>query len=105
MHPHFTRLICVFLLICALPELKARAEDSFVVRIRVDAGKTHGELKPIWRFFGADEPNYGYMKDGKTLLSQLGELHRGRSFSGRTTCSLRGMERRRSNGAQLARIG
>src|SRR5436190_799817 len=49
-------------------------EESFPVKIRVDAAKTHGELKPIWRFFGADEPNYAYMKDGKTLLSQLGEM-------------------------------
>src|SRR4051812_4161219 len=51
-----------------------RADESFAVKIRVDAGKTHGELKPVWRFFGADEPNYAYMKDGKTLLSQLGEM-------------------------------
>jgi xylan 1,4-beta-xylosidase len=31
-------------------------------------------LKPIWRFFGADEPNYAYMKNGKTLVGQLGEM-------------------------------
>ena len=31
-------------------------------------------MKPIWRFFGADEPNYAYMKDGKQLLSELGQL-------------------------------
>src|SRR5258706_1133454 len=54
--------------------LAARGEESFAVKIRVDASKTHGELRPIWRFFGADEPNYGYMKDGKRLLSQLGEM-------------------------------
>jgi xylan 1,4-beta-xylosidase len=40
----------------------------------VDAGKPRGELKPIWRFFGADEPNYAYMKDGEKLLSELGKL-------------------------------
>src|SRR4029077_5917653 len=39
------------------------AEDSFPVAIHVDAGKTVGEMRPIWRFFGADEPNYAYMKD------------------------------------------
>ncbi|MCI0745476.1 MAG: hypothetical protein L0Y58_08735 [Verrucomicrobia subdivision 3 bacterium] len=48
--------------------------DSFPVSIRVEASKTTGELKPIWRFFGADEPNYAYMKHGKKLLSELGEL-------------------------------
>jgi len=47
---------------------------SFPVTIRVDAGKPLGELAPIWRFFGADEPNYAYMKDGRTLLGALGEL-------------------------------
>jgi xylan 1,4-beta-xylosidase len=31
-------------------------------------------LTPIWRFFGADEPNYACMKDGKKLLSELGRL-------------------------------
>ena len=36
------------------------------VAIRVDAAKSTGPLKPIWRFFGADEPNYAYMKDGRS---------------------------------------
>ena len=46
----------------------------FPVSIRVDAAKTMGELRPIWRFFGADEPNYAYMKNGKKLVGELGEL-------------------------------
>ena len=54
--------------------LQALAGDSFPVSIRVDATKTTGELKPIWRFFGADEPNYAYMKNGKKLVAELGEL-------------------------------
>jgi xylan 1,4-beta-xylosidase len=58
----------------------ARGEDtaapasSFPVSIRVDAGTTIGPMKPIWRFFGADEPNYAYMKDGRKLLTEIGEL-------------------------------
>src|SRR5271167_4259206 len=44
------------------------------VKIRVDASKDVGELRPIWRFFGYDEPNYTYMKDGKKLLSELSSL-------------------------------
>jgi xylan 1,4-beta-xylosidase len=40
----------------------------------VDAAKTTGELRPIWRFFGADEPNYAYMKDGRELIGELGRL-------------------------------
>jgi xylan 1,4-beta-xylosidase len=50
------------------------AGTLFPVTITVDAGKPVGELTPIWRFFGADEPNYAYMKDGKKLLSELGKL-------------------------------
>src|SRR5260370_36699333 len=50
------------------------SQADFPVAIRVDAKKTNGELRPIWRFFGADEPNYAYMKNGKKLLSELGAL-------------------------------
>ena len=47
---------------------------AFPVRISVDASKPQAELKPIWRFFGCDEPNYAYMRNGKKLLAELGEL-------------------------------
>jgi xylan 1,4-beta-xylosidase len=40
----------------------------------VDAAAGSGELHPIWRFFGADEPNYAHMKDGRKLLAELGQL-------------------------------
>ncbi len=50
------------------------ADGNFPVTIRVDAAQTHGELKPIYRFFGADEPNYATMKDGKKLLRDIGNL-------------------------------
>jgi len=52
----------------------AAATAPFHVAITVDAAKPGAALKPIWRFFGADEPNYAYMKDGKKLLSELGRL-------------------------------
>jgi xylan 1,4-beta-xylosidase len=48
--------------------------ESFPVTLTVDASKPIGELKPIWRFFGADEPNYATLKDGRKLLHELGEL-------------------------------
>ena len=50
------------------------------VSITVDAAKKLGPLKPIWRFFGADEPNYAYMKDGKKLLKDLGKLGKPQVF-------------------------
>jgi xylan 1,4-beta-xylosidase len=48
--------------------------NTIPVAIRVDAAKTKGELRSIWRFFGADEPNYAYMKHGKKLIAELGRL-------------------------------
>lgn len=48
--------------------------SAFPVKIRIDAAEKRGELKPIWRFFGADEPNYAYMKDGRKLIGELGKL-------------------------------
>jgi xylan 1,4-beta-xylosidase len=50
---------------------------AFPVAIRVDASRERGPLKPIWRFFGADEPNYAYMKDGRKLIAELGRLRPG----------------------------
>ena len=44
------------------------------VTIQVHADKPLGELTPIWRFFGADEPNYATMKNGRKLLGELGAL-------------------------------
>ncbi len=54
--------------------LLAEDTNSIPVTITVHADKPLGELKPIWRFFGADEPNYSYMKDGQKLLGELGQL-------------------------------
>jgi xylan 1,4-beta-xylosidase len=51
-----------------------QAQDPFAVEIKVDAKSSQGELRRIWRYFGADEPNYVYMKDGLKLIGQLGEL-------------------------------
>jgi len=42
--------------------------------IYVDASKALDDMKPVWAWFGYDEPNYTYMKDGKKLLSELAAL-------------------------------
>ena len=71
-----SRLLSILALLFASQNnfLFAAETNSFPVTIQVHAGKPVGELTPIWRFFGADEPNYAYMKDGKKLLSELGKL-------------------------------
>jgi len=42
--------------------------------INVDLKKETGEMKPVWAWFGYDEPNYTYMKDGKKLLTEIAAL-------------------------------
>jgi len=59
---------------------EAAAADSLPVAITVNAGKTIGELKPIWRMFGADEPNYTTMPNGRKLTAELGALRPGDVF-------------------------
>jgi len=59
---------------------RVRPAESFPVHINVDASEVTGPLRQIWRYFGADEPNYATMKDGQKLLSQLGELAPGRMY-------------------------
>lgn len=49
-----------------------RKEEPVV--IRVDAGAREGEWRPVWNYFGYDEPNYTYAKNGTKLLKELREL-------------------------------
>jgi xylan 1,4-beta-xylosidase len=62
------------IVLAAAPRASAEPAAAFPVTIQVDAAKSIGEMKPIWRFFGADEPNYATMKDGRRLLGELGAL-------------------------------
>jgi xylan 1,4-beta-xylosidase len=71
----YTVLILTLAILFAVTHAAESAATNVIpVSIRVDASKTRGELKPIWRFFGADEPNYAYMKDGRKLIGELGEM-------------------------------
>jgi xylan 1,4-beta-xylosidase len=47
---------------------------TFPVTIQVHADHPVGDWKPVWRFFGADEPNYACRPDGRKLLGELGAL-------------------------------
>ena len=78
-----SRILGVLLSVVAAPTAAAQSPApaaAFPVSIDVDAGHSKSELRRIWRFFGADEPNYAYMKDGRKLLGQLGELAPGEVF-------------------------
>ncbi len=48
------------------------AQDS--VAIHVDAAKRLGPFKPIYGYFGYDEPNFTYTANGRKLVSELAAL-------------------------------
>lgn len=52
----------------------ANSQNAQPVSIQVDLNKTIAPMKPIWAWFGNDEPNYAYMKDGQKLLKELSAL-------------------------------
>ena len=63
------------LFLCFLMCLTVEAySQSSPVKILVDLTKEKGNMKPIWAWFGNDEPNYAYMKDGKKLLAEIEAL-------------------------------
>lgn len=64
-------LVQTVLLGSLLAPLYGQSGKADPVRIRVDAADRQGPLRPVYSYFGYDEPNYTYMKDGKKLLSQL----------------------------------
>ena len=60
--------------VITLPAPAAPPAAGFPVRIQVDAGRSEGAWNPVWRFFGADEPNYATMANGRKLVGELGAL-------------------------------
>ena len=60
------------LLFATLVLNSARAQDE--VTIRVDAAKKTAPFRPIYTYFGYDEPNYTYTKNGAKLVGELVSL-------------------------------
>ncbi|MGC1483783.1 MAG: hypothetical protein WA789_08320 [Candidatus Acidiferrum sp.] len=59
----------------ALNGLSCEAQQSVpAVNIQVHADQPDGPLRPVWHYFGYDEPNYTYAPNGKKLLSELAAL-------------------------------
>jgi xylan 1,4-beta-xylosidase len=69
-------LVWVVAMFCA----HTRSAASFPVTVKIDAAKAVGVIQPIWRFFGADEPNYATRPEGEKLLMELGRLRRGEVY-------------------------
>jgi xylan 1,4-beta-xylosidase len=68
------RLISLLLLAAA----SGPAQDT--VTIHVNAAEKTGPFKPIYQYFGYDEPNYTYMKDGRNLVGELAALSPGQVY-------------------------
>lgn len=60
----------LFLILLCFENIQAQQPVS----IQVDIKKVKGKMEPVWAWFGCDEPNYAYMKDGKKLLTELGRI-------------------------------
>lgn len=55
-----------------LSSFSSPAQDTAAIQVNLD--KSKGPMQPIWAWFGYDEPNYTYMKDGKKLLTEISRL-------------------------------
>lgn len=72
----FLTTIVLFLNFCTT-ELHAQTSNvpsGGNVLVDVDLNKSIGPMYPAWAWFGYDEPNYTYMKDGKKLLTEIAQL-------------------------------
>lgn len=49
-------------------------QPATTININIDLNNKTGPMTPVWAWFGYDEPNYTYMKDGTKLLSEISEL-------------------------------
>ncbi|SNS43592.1 xylan 1,4-beta-xylosidase [Granulicella rosea] len=50
------------------------AAQQPAVKIHIDAAHPMGDYKPVWNYFGADEPNYSYAPNGAKLLRELSAI-------------------------------
>ncbi len=84
------RLGLASVLVCSLGCVGGSAQspqenEKKEVRIDVDASVSEGPWRPVWSYFGYDEPNYTYAENGKKLLGELHELDK----SGKTAVYVR----------------
>ena len=63
-----TKALGAFLIFFSVLEGLAGQEP---VAIRVDSASRQGPLRPIWKYFGYDEPNYTYMTYGRKLVGEI----------------------------------
>ncbi|HEX3105831.1 MAG TPA: beta-xylosidase, partial [Terriglobales bacterium] len=63
------------LFICLLLLTNAYGQETApTITVGVDISRTQGAIRPIWDFFGYDEPNYTYAPNGIKLLGEIAAL-------------------------------
>jgi xylan 1,4-beta-xylosidase len=67
-------IFTALLIISSMFLLPGHPSAQEVVTISVDGRATIGPYKPIYSYFGYDEPNYTYMKYGPKLVNELAQL-------------------------------
>ena len=70
----WNRTVSLLLMLACSQGLVAQVSAQGPVAIRVDASARQGPWKPIWTYFGYDEPNYTYTPNGRKLISELSAL-------------------------------
>lgn len=66
-------LVVLFYLLSS-PLVYAQEAKQQPATITVNLKDETAEMSPVWAWFGHDEPNYTYMKDGRKLLTELAKL-------------------------------
>ncbi|QIL38255.1 beta-xylosidase [Pedobacter sp. HDW13] len=61
-----------FLLLQTLMVSVTYAQNKTNIEVNFD--QQIAPMKPVWAWFGYDEPNYTYMKDGQKLLTEISKL-------------------------------
>lgn len=70
----FIAMVAMQLIPCKVLAQQSSPSANDVVPVTIDLAKPVGTMYPMWAWFGYDEPNYTYMKDGKKLLSEIAAL-------------------------------
>lgn len=68
----YVLMIMVIAITCTLTQAQQTTSETTTINVNLD--REIAPMQPAWAWFGYDEPNYTYMKDGKKLLSEIAAL-------------------------------
>jgi hypothetical protein len=64
-------LVSCAALVCLISQLCWPQQPSESISIQVQYDQSEGPIPPVSNYFGYDEPNYTYARNGKKLLAEL----------------------------------